>query len=73
MPSCVNSSNSVVDEQQARMDPYICGMKPSRLYVKAHQQSDVIPIIRAVEMKTGYEAVTTWKTIVSVKQSSIEE
>ncbi len=52
------------------MDPYICGIKPSRLYVKAHQQIVVIPIIKAVEMKIGYGAVTTCTTIVSVKRSS---
>jgi hypothetical protein len=49
----------VVAEQQARMEPYICGINPSRLNVKAHQHSVVMPIIKVVERKTGYDAVTT--------------
>ena len=35
----------------ARMEPYICGINPSRLNVKAHQHSVVMPIIKVVERK----------------------
>ena len=47
-PSFGKSSSSVVAAQQVRIDPNICGMKPSRVYVNAHQHVAVITIINIV-------------------------
>lgn len=53
IPSLVKPFSSVAAAQHVRMEPYIIGMKPSRLYVKAHQQMEVIDSIRIVESHTG--------------------
>jgi hypothetical protein len=47
------SVSSVVEAQQVRIDPYIWGINPSRVYVKAHQQTTVIATIRMVDRKIG--------------------
>ena len=52
IPSFGKLSSSVVAAQHVRIDPNICGMKPSRVYVNAHQHVAVIAIIRMVESHT---------------------
>lgn len=59
-PHCIplegKSSSCVVAAHSTLMLPNICGMKPSRLYVKAHQHTPVMSRLRNVAVHTGYAA-----------------